>query len=78
MALISSIEVVPKERQQVHRPTRCHASIVESDGKKYVQLDTYGSSDREFTDKVSQSIQFDEAAAAQLLELIRTTFPNLT
>lgn len=78
MALVSSIEVVPKERQKVHSPTRCHASTFESDGKKLIQLDTFGSSEREFTDKVSQSIQFDEAAAAQLLELIRTTFPHLT
>jgi hypothetical protein len=79
MALITTIEHISKERQKVHAPTRCSASsFVSADGKQFLQLDTYGSEDREFTEKVSQSIQFDEAAAAQLLQLIRTTFPNLT
>jgi hypothetical protein len=79
MALISTIEVITKDRQKVHGPTRCHASTFQADdGKTLLQLDTYGSEDREFTDKVSQSIQFDETAAAQLLALIRNTFPNLT
>jgi hypothetical protein len=78
MALITSIDRVEKERQRVHGGTRCDAStFLTSDGKMVLQLDTYGSEEREFTDKVSQSIQFDEAAAAQLLALIRATFPNL-
>jgi hypothetical protein len=79
MALITSISLVSKDRQTVHGPTRCDASTFQTDdGKMVLQLDTYGSNEREFTDKVSQSVQFDEAAAAQLLQLIRTTFPNLT
>jgi hypothetical protein len=79
MALITSIGLITKERQKLHGPTRCDASTFQTDdGKTVLQLDTYGSEDREFTDKVSQSIQFDEAAAAQLLQLIRDTFPHLT
>lgn len=79
MALITTIEKNEKDRQKVHGPTRCYYSKFQAeDGKTYLQLDTYGSEDRVFTEKASQSIQFDEAAAAQLLQLIRTTFPNLT
>ena len=46
-------------------------------GKKILQLDTFGTSERDFPDKVSQSIQFDEASAAMLRQLIEQTFPNI-
>jgi hypothetical protein len=78
MALVTSLEPSNKERQTVHRPTRCLYSIVEAEsGARYVQLDTFGSDERQFTDKVSQSIQFDRQAASQLLALFRQTFPDL-
>jgi hypothetical protein len=78
MALVSSIEPSRKERQTVHRPTRCLSSTVEgSEGHRYIQLDTFGSDEREHPEKVSQSIQFDKQAATQLLQLIRETFPDL-
>ena len=78
MALITSIEQSTKDRQKIHAPTRCLASSFTTDGGKAVlQLDTYGSEDRTFTEKVSQSIQFNEDSAQQLLNLIRVTFPKL-
>ena len=46
-------------------------------GKTHVQLDTYGSDARKLNVKVSQSIQFDQASAAELLEILRHAFPNL-
>ena len=67
------------ERQTVHRLTRCLASeFIGPQNKKYLQLDTYGSDDREFPEKVSQAIQFDEDGARELLSLIKATFPSLT
>jgi hypothetical protein len=78
MALIQRIERVVKERQSVHRPTRCLASeFIGPQNKKYLQLDTYGSDDREFPEKISQAIQIDEEGARELLLLINSTFPNL-
>jgi hypothetical protein len=78
MALVSSLEPNTKERQSVHRPTRCLYAIVEGpSGERYLQLDTVGSEDREIPDKVSQSIQFDRQAAGQLLHLLHRTFPDL-
>jgi hypothetical protein len=78
MALVTSLEPTQKERTTVHRPTRCLYAVVEGDaGERYLQLDTLGSEDRQFADKVSQSIQFDRQAAEQLLQLIRQTFPDL-
>jgi hypothetical protein len=78
MALVTSIEPSQKERTTVHRPTRCLYAVVEGDaGQRYLQLDTLGSDERQFADKVSQSIQFDRQAAEQLLRLLRQTYPDL-
>lgn len=78
MALVSSLEPNNKERQSVHRRTRCLYAIVDGPGgERFLQLDTVGSEDREIPDKVSQSIQFDRQAAGQLLLLLQRTFPGL-
>lgn len=79
MAMVSNIERSEKSRQSVHSRTRCLYSIVDTtDGNRVLQLDTLGADDRQFPDKVSQSIQFDRNAAKQLLALIEQTFPGLT
>ena len=78
MALVTSLEPSNKDRQSVHRPTRCLYSIIDgSSGERFLQLDTVGSDNREIPEKVSQSIQFDRQAAGQLLQLLRLTFPDL-
>ncbi len=78
MALVTTIEPSHKDRQTVHRPTRCLYSIVIDDsGARYVPLDTVGSEERQFADKVSQTIQFDRASATRLIELFRVAFPEL-
>jgi hypothetical protein len=78
MALISVLEEISKERQSVHKPTRCLVSdFMGRDGKRYLQLDTFGSEDRSFPGKVSQSIQFDEDGARALKAVINKTFPDL-
>lgn len=78
MALVSEIKPMRNERQSVHRATRCEVShFTGPQGTSYLQLDTFGTSDRDFPDKVSQSIQFDENSARQLMEFISETFPNL-
>ncbi len=78
MAIVTSFEPSGKERQSVHRPTRCLYAIIDGDGGTRYLLDTVGSDERQFADKVSQSIQFDRQAAAQLIGLLRQTFPGLT
>ena len=47
------------------------------ENKRILQLDTYGSEDRQIPDKVSQSIQIDREGAATLLKLIRDAFPGV-
>jgi hypothetical protein len=77
MALISQFRAVSADRSSVHKPVTCGWRIVRVDGSVLLQLDTYGSDDREIPDKVSQSIQLDRAAAQELMGLIRQAFPGL-
>ena len=45
--------------------------VTDPSGRKYLQLDTYGSSKREIPGKKSQSIRFSPEALAQLKEVLR-------
>jgi hypothetical protein len=78
MALMTSLEEGNRDRLTVHQPTRCFYSIVEGEeGRRYVQLNTTGSAERQFAGKSSQAIQFDRVAAAQLIEVFRQVFLDL-
>lgn len=77
MALITRFEKVEKERNSVHAPVECgYLTFTGSDGARYLQLETYGSSERKLRDKVSQSIQLDESAAAELRRILDSAFPG--
>ena len=49
-------------------------STFDSYGEHYVQLDTYGRSDREQPGKISQSIQFDRETASYFVNLLKGEF----
>lgn len=72
MALITAekFDRIEKNRNYVHKPVAATFSVFEVDGKKYFQIDTYGTSERLMPDKVSQSIQFDKAMAKTLIDLL--------
>ena len=73
MALVTKIERTQKERPSIHDPGNCGYTVFTGpDGKRYLQLDTFGSRTRQIVGKVSQSIQFDAAAAAERKRLIET------
>ena len=78
MALVREVTPIVQERQTLHEETVCCSSIfVDDQGRRYVQLDTYGSKTRKLGGKVSQAIQFDESAAKQLRLLLEQAFPHL-
>jgi hypothetical protein len=64
-------------RGRVHGDVECGYTVFESGGRSYLQLDTYGSSDRAIPGKVSQSIQVDEEGARELKRLLQRTFPGI-
>lgn len=69
MAVVKCFVVEDQNSRIGH--TECSGVIrpVEIDGEKFIQIDTYGSSQREIPDKLSQSLRLTEAAFNQLKEL---------
>ena len=58
MAFIENLKEIFKERQSIHKKTKStYFLIQDKHGNKYLQIDTYGSDDRDIPGKVSQSIQ---------------------
>jgi hypothetical protein len=78
MALIRSFEMKSLERGGLH-PTRvdCEWSVFERDGKRLLQLDTYGSDQRKDKGTVSQTLQLDRARATELLRILQRAFPGI-
>ena len=75
MALVEKIAHAPLERPRVHGPVDCtYTAFTETDGRRYVQLDTYGSDVRQIKGKKSQTIQLTEEAARELVRLLKTEF----
>jgi hypothetical protein len=57
MAIVKRLTHQPLERDSKHTVVECTYSIVlESDGSKSLQLDTYGSNQRQIKGKKSQSL----------------------
>jgi len=86
MALITRFRQVEKSRATLHEPVTCRPvrlavasgwSILDTPGGRVLQLDTYGSEERELQGKVSQSIQIDEVGAREVLRLVQQAFPEL-
>lgn len=71
---INKIEKLSKDRNTIHEKVYTTYSSFDSDGSHYVQLDTYGRSDREIPGKISQSIQFDRETAIYLVDLLKREF----
>lgn len=75
MALVISIEKDERELRSLH-PTQvpCKYLIGEKEGKKVLQLNTYGSDTRQNPGTQSQTLQFDENAAAELFALLKREY----
>ena len=75
MALVVGLEPEDRDFKSLH-PTQvvCKYMIHEESGKKILQLNTYGSADRDVPGKLSQTLQFDEDSAAQLAGLLAKEF----
>jgi hypothetical protein len=77
MALVCNIKRWTRNHGH-QQEVECFASdSTDVGGKRYLQLDTAGSSSRVSTGTISQTVRFDEHAASQLKSLIEETFPNL-
>jgi hypothetical protein len=78
MALVTQFERIEKDHPKVHKGTHAaYFSFIGPENKRYFILESYGSEDRQFPEKVSQSIQLDEEGAAHMIRILREEFPNL-
>jgi hypothetical protein len=77
MALLSykQLEKIIKSKNSVHKPVQgTYLIFSDSTGKKYFQIDTYGSEEREYPNKISQSLQFDEETVRYIVRLLKKEF----
>jgi hypothetical protein len=71
MARIDQIEEITMSRNSVHGPVQVTYSVFHDvEGNAYLQIDTYGSLDREMPGKKSQSLQFSPAGIQRLREIL--------
>lgn len=73
MALINKLEKIGRNAS-VHDEVHASYNILEKNGKKYIQINTYGSSERKAKGVVSQTLQFSDEGAQQLLEIIEREY----
>ena len=75
MALVARFEERPLTPPRLHSPVLCGYNAVDVQGTRVLQLETYGSDNREMPGKVSQVLQLDEAGARELKAIIERAFP---
>jgi hypothetical protein len=74
MAVVRAFEEKELDRQSKHSEVEATISLVEADGEKFVQIDTYGSPNRAMPGKVSQSLRLSKSAFEQLVNLAEKHF----
>lgn len=75
MALVRKIEKASLQSPKVHGYVDCtYTTFCTEDGRKYLQIDTYGSQQRKMKGKKSQTIQLDEKSAKGLFEILKNEF----
>lgn len=75
MARIDINEMKRKQsRNIVHQSVPSSYKVFMKGEKKYIQIDTYGTVNRQDLGKLSQSIQFDEESVKKLIEILKREF----
>jgi hypothetical protein len=76
MAVITSLSPTQRERELSLHRTRVTGfyGLFENEGRKFIQIDTLGSSDRQMLGKLSQTIQLDQTSAHELWRLLGSYF----
>ncbi|RKD26048.1 hypothetical protein BEP19_02445 [Ammoniphilus oxalaticus] len=59
---------------RVHGTVDATYTVFVKGGEKYIQINTYGSKERQVKGVASQSIQFNKSSVRQLLEIIGNEF----
>lgn len=74
MAVVRSLSEKELDRASVHTEAEATVSLIDQNGEKFVQIDTYGSKNRALPGKVSQSLRLSKAAFDQLVQIAEKHF----
>jgi hypothetical protein len=70
MALVNEMEKISRNAK-VHDEVEATYNVIQKAGKKYIQINTYGSKERKLKGDVSQTIQLSEELIKKLQEIIQ-------
>ena len=68
MANVREFTIKELDRVGSHSDVEATISLIECDGEKFLQIDTYGSKDRQVPGKISQSLRLSQAAFDELVK----------
>lgn len=74
MALVRNFEFKEMGRNSLHKEIAATYSVFGDGEKKVLQIDTYGSEERQIPGKKSQTLQFDRDGALQLAAILAREF----
>lgn len=75
MALVRRLEHVPLQVNVRHSEVDATYSLIQDDdGRRYLQIDTYGAADRQIPGKKSQSIRLAPEAITALKKILAESF----
>ena len=75
MALILSNKITKiSKNSRVQKETECTYNVFHVNETKYIQFDTYGTSERKSESRSSQTIQFDKETAKYIIEILQNEF----
>lgn len=74
MARLQNFEKGNINRFQLHDPINATYYVNEVDGRKILQLSTFGRNSRKIPGKTSQTIQLDKSSAEKLYIILKETF----
>ncbi|MFG1424764.1 methionyl-tRNA formyltransferase [Roseixanthobacter glucoisosaccharinicivorans] len=74
MALITAFNRQQRDRYTTHKPIEANYFVLGDGEARLIQIDTLGTSDREFPGKLSQTIQLNRDAAEALYSILAREF----
>ncbi len=74
MALIRHFDRKHMERNSIHDEISATYTVFERDGRRFIQIDSYGRDEREIPGKKSQTIQLDRGSAQELYKILKNEF----
>ncbi len=75
MAIVRKLDLQVLDRETPHTEADCTYSIIsDKEGRRFLQVDTYGSQLRKIRGKKSQSIRFAPEAINQIKAIIQENF----